>query len=294
VIEPEPLVSVVIPTFNRKEMLTRAIESVLGQTYRHLELIVVDDGSTDGTGTYIEKYRNDNRFIYSFQENRGQSSARNNGILRANGEIIAFLDSDNYWHKDKLRRQIDFWNEHTGFDILYSDGHTIDLDGNIIPTSTPITKRPSGSILKTLMAWNCVTNNTVLVPKRCFMEMDMFNESLRIAEDYDLWLRYATRYTFIFHPEKVSYYCVEGERLSAQEERNIDVNFQILESFKQRFPTAVSGWVYRKAIGNLMRWRIESRWNSGVKPTFDDIGSSIIHNPFDFRCWKHFFKYLVS
>jgi len=288
-----PLVSVVIPTYNRKAMLTRAVNSVLGQTYSRLELIVVDDGSTDGTEEHLEGFRTDCRFNYYYQENRGQSVARNFGISQAKGEIIAFLDSDNYWKEGKLQLQLAFWNEHKDFDILYSDGIAINLIGNVIADNEPTKNRPSGKIIKTLMTWNCVTNNTVLVQRKCFEEMGGFNESLRIAEDYELWLRFATRYSFLYHPEKVTYYCCEGERLSAQEERNIAINIQIMESFRRNFPEAVNALTFRNALGNLLRWRIESRWNRGIKPTMNDLILSLLHNPLDLRCWRHLFKYFL-
>lgn len=288
-----PLVSVVIPTYNRKEMLTRAVESVLGQTYGNLEVIVVDDGSTDGTAEHLTGFLSDERFRYFYQENRGQSAARNHGISQATGKIIAFLDSDNFWHKEKLKLQLAYWDKHKDFNILYSEGITVDIAGKVISKNVPISNRPSGNILKTLMTWNCVTNNTVLVPKQCFQEMGGFNESLRIAEDFDLWLRFATRYTFVFHPEKVTYYCIEGERLSAQEEQNIEVNFQILEIFRQKFPGAVSVWTFRKALGNLRRWKIESYWNRGIRPALLDIIYSLFYNPLDHRTWRHLVKYLL-
>lgn len=288
-----PLVSVVIPTYNRKELLSRAIESVLGQSYANLELIVVDDGSTDGTEECVKAYSEDKRFKYYYQNNSGQSAARNLGISNANGELIAFLDSDNFWHKDKLSLQLAFWSDFRGFDILYSEGIMVDIEGRVLSENAPMTKRPSGKILKTLFSWNCVTNNTVLVPKRCFDEMGGFNESLRIAEDFDLWLRFATRYTFIFHPEKVTYYCVEGERLSAQEERNIDVNIQIVENFNTNFPDEVSAITFRKAIGNLKRWKIESQWSRGIRPKLVDLLNAVYFNPLDQRIWRLCIKYLI-
>jgi len=293
VTESDPLVSVVIPTYNRKELLVRAVESVLGQTYKKLELLVVDDGSTDGTESHIAEFRKDNRFHYSYQENQGQSAARNLGISQASGEIISFLDSDNYWKKDKLQLQLAFWHEHKGFDILYSNGIPIDMAGNDISGNEPTTHRPSGKIIKTLMTWNCVTNNTVLVPRKCFQEMGGFNESLRIAEDYDLWLRFATRYSFLYHPRQVTYYCCEGDRLSAQEERNVDVNLQIMESFRQTFPEAVNALIFRKALGNLHRWRIEARWNRGIRPSVLELVYSLLSNPLDARCWRHLLKFIL-
>lgn len=288
-----PLVSVIIPTFNRKTLVVRAIASVLNQTYPNLELLVVDDGSIDCTSAALSHFRSDPRFHYVYQQNKGQSAARNLAIELASGDLFAFLDSDNFWYKDKLNLQLTYWNVHKGFDILYSSVRCVDLSGNMINEHSQVINRPSGNILNALVSWNCVTNNTVLVPKKCFQEMGGFDETLRIAEDYDLWLRFATRYTFIYHPEIVTFYCTEGERLSTDEERNIEVNFHILEKFRNNFPGAVSNLRYRMAIGNLKRWKNESHWNGGIKPAFRDIISSLILNPFDARSWRHLVKYII-
>jgi glycosyltransferase involved in cell wall biosynthesis len=289
----EPLVSVIIPTFNRKQLVERAIASVLNQTYANLELLVIDDGSTDGTGEALAHFRSDPRFHYAYQHNSGQSAARNSAISVASGNLIALLDSDNYWQADKLRRQLDFWAGKPGHDILYSLGYLIDLEGNILNSSAKL-PRPSGNILNQLLQGNCITNNTVLVSRKCFQELGGFDESLRIAEDYDLWLRFATRYTFLHHPERVVYYCVEGERLSAREEQNIQVNIQILKRFFQLYPGLVSHRRQKMALGNLLVWQIESRWNRGIKPAFKDVASSLLSNLFDMRCWRHLLKFVIK
>lgn len=289
--QSEPLISVIIPTYNRKEMVLRAIASVLGQTYKNLELYVVDDGSSDGTGEAVAHFRNDLRFHYRFQENRGQSAARNLAISLASGELIAFLDSDNYWEKDKLQRQILFRAENDCNDILYSDCMYIDGKGNRVAGST--VKRYSGWILDKLVLSNFITNNTVLVPRYCFEELGSFDESLRIAEDYDLWLRFATRYTFLYHPEQVTFYCCDGDRLSTQEVQNIEVNCQILKRLFKQNPDKVTPLLQRKAMGKLLTWQIEARWNRGVRPSLSDIFRSISSNPFEQRVWRHLAKYLL-
>lgn len=290
----EITISVVIPTYNRKDMVKRAISSVLGQSYGVLEVIVIDDGSTDGTEDALEAFTRDARFRYRRQENRGQSAARNAGIAMAVGDVIAFLDSDNFWHEEKLERQLAFWDHNSFFDILYSDVVPVDLSGRPLVPELPVTLRPSGNILKTLITCNCVTNNTVLVPKRCFREMGGFDEELRVAEDFELWLRFATRYSFGFHPEKVSYYCVEGERLSAQQELTIDANVNIMKDFVKKYPGVVSARDLRKALSRLSTWRTEVRWNDGVRPTFKQILHGVCHGLDDARAWRHLIKFILQ
>jgi glycosyltransferase involved in cell wall biosynthesis len=288
----EPLVSVIMPTYNRKGIVSRAIQSVLDQSYTKIELHVIDDGSTDGTAESLEEFKNDPRFNYYYQNNRGQSAARNLGISKSNGEIIAFLDSDNYWKTDKLEYQLRFWDTNSGFEIIYSEGIGIDERGQETPKNNR--QRHSGNILRKLLSSNFVTNNTALVLKKCFVEMGGFDESLRISEDYDLWLRFATRYRFLYYPRDVAFYRVEGDdRLSAQEAKCIAANFVILANLFEKYPKAVSAWKQRKAFGALYKWKIEEAWNRGAKPAFSEVSRSLSLTPLDSRGWRHLVKWFV-
>lgn len=287
----KPLVSVVIPTFNRKEMVVRAIESVLQQSYPNFELIVIDDGSTDGTEEIVNNYFSDKRFNYYYQQNKGQSAARNFGIDKSRGELIALLDSDNFWVTDKLEKQIEFYNNNRNYDIMFSEIFLVDKNGNILNKKK--SHRFSGNILNKLLYSNFVTNNTVLINRKCFEEMGGFDEDLRYAEDYDLWLRFSTRYQFIYHPIEVTYYCNEGERLSANEEKVLEANQRILSRFFRMFPHHVTAREKKHAWGRFYKWQIESRWESGRKPSISDLAKVICLNPLDMQCWRLVGKRIV-
>ena len=112
------LVSVVMPTYNRADFIEQAIDSVLQQSYKNIELFVIDDGSTDGTKVLLEKYESDPRFNYIYQQNQGQSVARNHGIKLSSGEYLSFVDSDNAWFLDKLEKLLTVAEAHAGFDIF--------------------------------------------------------------------------------------------------------------------------------------------------------------------------------
>lgn len=280
----EPLVSVVLPTYNRRKLVTRAVQSVLEQSYRNLELIVVDDGSSDATGEALEYFTGDPRFHYLYQSNKGQSAARNRAIDRSCGEYIAFLDSDNYWLPEKLERQLEFLGRHDGFEILYSEIIPVEESGaRMAKRSIP---RFSGRILEQLLVSNCVTNNTALVKRSCFEEMGKFDEGLRYCEDYDLWLRFATRYRFLYHPCDVACYCYEGERLSSAEEKVIAANKLILSRFFESYPGQVGAGRRRRAWSSLHKWEIESRWSSGLKPTGLELVRLLGLNPLDAQSWR--------
>jgi glycosyltransferase involved in cell wall biosynthesis len=265
-------------------MVSRAIESVLEQSYTNLELIVIDDGSSDGTRERIQKYSDDERFHYYSQENKGQSAARNFGISKSQGEYIALLDSDNYWLRDKLEKQIEFLRNKEDCDVLFSEVFLVNEHGNVL--TKMYSQRFSGYILGRLLQANFVTNNTVLVKKRCFEEMGGFDEDLRYAEDYDLWLRFATRYRFVYHPYEVTYYCCEGERLSFNEEKVLEANHRILTRFFQMFPQSVTTREKNHAWSRFYKWQIESKLNSGKKPSVNDLVKVVSLNPSNIQNWR--------
>lgn len=115
---PSPLVSVIIPTYNRASLITQAVDSVLARSYRSVEIIVVDDGSTDETEAVLARYGHSIRFIR--QPNLGRSEARNTGLEAARGTLVAWLDSDNYWHPGKLAAQVDYLERHPDTGLVFT------------------------------------------------------------------------------------------------------------------------------------------------------------------------------
>ncbi|NEP81377.1 MAG: glycosyltransferase family 2 protein, partial [Okeania sp. SIO3B3] len=130
-----PRVSVIIPVYNGDRYISQAIESVLVQTYRSYEIIVIDDGSTDNTRLVLEPYIEDIRYVY--QENQGVSAARNHGIDLARGELIAFLDADDFFLPDKLTGQVGVFDAQPNLGIVHSGWRRVDRDGETIKDETP-------------------------------------------------------------------------------------------------------------------------------------------------------------
>ncbi len=183
-------ISAIIPVFNRQEYIKRSIESVLDQSFRDFELIVVDDGSSDLTPTILKSYNEKIRVITT--KNRGVSSARNRGIKEARGEWICFLDSDDIWLKDKLIKQIEFHQKNPH--ILIS--HTFERwirDGKEIRQKA-IHKKPSGKCFEENLSFCKIAPSTVMMHKTIFEKVGLFDESLEVCEDYDLWLRVLREY----------------------------------------------------------------------------------------------------
>ncbi len=125
------MVSIIIPTYNRADLLERAIKSVLAQTFTNWELLIIDDGSTDNTKSIIEKYLSDKRIKYIYQENKGPGAARNNGIRQAGGEFIAFLDSDDSWKTEKIEKQVKILEENKNYDFCFT-ADILNKEGEII------------------------------------------------------------------------------------------------------------------------------------------------------------------
>jgi len=176
--------SVVIPTYNRYILLKRAINSLLTQTYPVDEIIVVDDGSTDNTKQIIKDFPN---ITYIYQENRGVSAARNVGIQRAKNEWIAFLDSDDEWHSEKLQKQIDFHRKNPDILMSYTDEVWI-RNGKNVKIPKKYRKIGKDVFLENISYCN-IAPSSVMLHKSIFEAIGFFDESLRVCEDYDLWLR---------------------------------------------------------------------------------------------------------
>ncbi len=185
-----PLVSVIIPTFNRAKMVGNAIASVLAQSFRDFELIVIDDGSTDDTRERLTRLPSGVRV--HFQENRGVSAARNKGVALATGSLLAFLDSDDLWLPEKLSRQVAFFNHHPETLICQTEETWVRNGRRVNPKNRH--RKPSGMIFSPSLSLCLVSPSAVMIKRALFEEMGGFDESLPACEDYDLWLRISCRY----------------------------------------------------------------------------------------------------
>lgn len=199
-----PLVSVIIPTYNRAHIVGEAIESVLTQDYPNKELIVVDDGSTDlsipslpGREGQGEGVNGDYKHIPI--PHSGVSAARNAGIKRAHGDLIAFLDSDDYWLPGKLTRQTDFFRENPDIHICQTEEIWIRNGKRVNPKK--IHKKHSGWIFEECIPRCIVSPSAVIIRRGVFDDIGMFDEDMPACEDYDLWLRAALKYQIITLPE---------------------------------------------------------------------------------------------
>ena len=187
-------ISVIIPTFNRKETLKRAIQSVVMQSYTPYEIIVIDDGSDDGTKEWLKDNYPNVKYIY--QMNSGVSSARNKGIKFARGDWIALLDSDDEWLPSKLKDQAKEIELNPAAKFLHTN--EIWIRNGVRVNQMKKHKKYGGYIFEKCLDMCRISPSSVLIKKDIFDEIGMFDETLKVCEDYDLWLRFASKYPVHF------------------------------------------------------------------------------------------------
>lgn len=189
--------SVIIPTFNRENLISRGLDSVLAQTRPADQIIVVDDGSTDGTATLIRK-----RYpgvLYLYQDNQGISAARNTGIDMASGDWLAFLDSDDEWLPQKLEKQIEALRQQPEYLIAHSNEHWL---RNGLPKNQQAKHRKyGGHIFQQCLPLCLISPSSVIIHRSLFDQVGLFDTSMAVCEDYDMWLRITARYPVLYIDE---------------------------------------------------------------------------------------------
>jgi len=196
-----PLFSVIIPTYNRRYFLKIAIESVLGQSFQDFELIVIDDGSTDGTKDLIKSYK-DIRLKFISQKNHGVSHARNRGIENSNGRFTAFLDSDDSWIPEKLKIIKEYIDQFPGINIFHTE--EIWYRRGKLLNQKKKHKKPNGNVFYNSLPLCCIGMSTSVINKEIFNKIGKFDESLPACEDYDFWLRATLQYEVKLIPQRLT------------------------------------------------------------------------------------------
>jgi len=192
-------ISVIIPVYNRYNLIDRAIKSVLQQTRPPDEIIVIDDGSTDGTDMIIKKNYPD--IILLQQKNRGVSCARNNGIKNAKGTWITLLDSDDEWLPEKLEKQLMTLQDNSSSQICHTDEIWIRNGVRVNPMKKH--RKYGGNIYKYCLPLCVISPSSVMIHKDIFKDVGLFDENLPVCEDYDLWLRICSRYPVLYLRKKL-------------------------------------------------------------------------------------------
>jgi glycosyltransferase involved in cell wall biosynthesis len=244
-IDMKPQVSVVVTCYNYGKFVAESLESLQKQTFSDFEVIIVDDGSTDNSAEQICPYLKDCRFRYIKQKNGGQANAKNRGIKESTAEFIAFLDADDLWEPEKLEKQTPlFARQEMG--VVYSRAASIDPEGRPLPMHTlgQYLQPRRSKVTEYLIYDNFVPFSSAIVRKDCFNTFGVFDESLAMGIDWDLWLRFSTKYQFDYCEEPYLLYRVGH---SGQMSKNLLERFRcadrIVAKFKADFPDAVTSTV---------------------------------------------------
>jgi len=192
------LVSIVLPTYNRRPFLEQAVESVVNQTFKEWELLVVDDGSDDESWKTVKKFH-DRRIYYLYQRNLGVSRARNTGIQLSRFPWICFLDSDDYWEPTKLHRQLEVLECHPQYRVIYTDEIWIRKGQRVNPRK--VHRKHQGWIYHRCLPLCIISPSSVLLDRSIFQKIGPFDGDFPVCEDYEMWLRISSRYPIFFLEE---------------------------------------------------------------------------------------------
>lgn len=290
-----PAVSVVMPVYQGREHLAAAIESVLAQTCEQFELLVIDDGSTDGSSAIAQTYEErDPRIHYTRQENAGQGAARNAAIGVARGDAVAFLDQDDLWLPDKLARQLPLLDDTT---VVYSDTYILREGGHSGEErlSDYLEGWPAPATLESLIVGNTIPVLTALLSRRLLLAHGGFTSdpALKGVDDYDLWLRLAAAgVTFSFVPEPLAVYRVHGAAMSADQVGMASARLALFENLAdQRSGTQSKAFQLRRRrerrVLATALWQRGSATitRDGVRAGRPDLVRAVRVAPTWWRCW---------
>ncbi|WP_375512531.1 glycosyltransferase family 2 protein [uncultured Nostoc sp.] len=215
-------VSVIIPTYQRANLVSETIESVLVQTYTDYEIIVVNDGSTDNTREVLARFGN--RITVIHQENKGPSVARNTGIMASQGQYIAFIDDDDLWVPNKLEKQVSCFESNPNIGLVYSNILFFN-DYHVSADIWPKRSHPPG-VLKNWMLFelNFIPILSVMVRRECLDEVGLFDQTLKYCEDYDLWLRIIEKFSVHFLNKPLGFYRLSSTNSLSKNKEQILLN----------------------------------------------------------------------
>ena len=243
-----PEISIVIAAYNYGRFLAGTLDSVLAQTYRDWEAIIVDDGSTDNTQEVVEAYLGDRRIRYYRTDHVGQSAAKNAGIQKTTAPLVCILDADDLWLPPKLELQRTLFRDDLELGVAYTRRLVMDEDGFLLQYDQPTLHR--GQVLPKMFKDNFVCHSSVMIRRQVLEEVGMFDESIPMAIDYDLWLRIAARYRFDYVDEPCVVYRTGHANLSRRSEGRLMSVLGIMRRFLEEHGgrELLKGAVVRRAF----------------------------------------------
>ncbi len=260
-------ITIIIPTFNRSKLLSRAIESVRRQTYTNLEIIIVDDASTDETPQLVHSITDDRIKYFQHASNKGGSASRNTGILAATGEYICFLDDDDELHPQKLTQQLKlFQNSSTKLGAVYCGWEYL-FENKITSQYLP---KFRGNVFKKFLQHCFTVTPALLIKKECFVKAGIFDVNLKGCQDWDMWIRISKYYEFDFIPQILTTILIHGDQISSKLKDKISARRLILNKYLtelEKNPKAYSTQLSR--LGAL--YYVDQQKNQGLKLIYKSI-----------------------
>jgi len=255
-----PTVSVIIHTYNNEKFIAETVASVLNQTYKDYEIIVVDDGSVDGTRDVLMPYMQ--KIRYHYKENGGIASAKNAGIGLSQAEFVAFLDHDDLWVPDKLQLQMEHFNENPQIGLVYAK-YTSFRDGEELRTKPE--KGYSGWIFKELLSKSFIQTSTVVVKRECLDAVGPYDETFFLGDEYDMFLRIARKFQCGFVDKGLTRYRVHDTNASNNDflfdNENLGVYKKIYNNFTDL--DGVEKKILRKRIARYSMKVAEGLYSQG-------------------------------
>lgn len=286
-----PTVSVSIPAYNEAEIIGETIDNVLEQTFEDFELLVVDDGSTDGTAAVVDEYTDDPRVECIRQENRGFPGGRNTGLKEGDGDYYAFIGADDLWEPEKLERQVTFIQD-SGADMVHSNVYHIDEAGTI--TGTRWDERPPDTenrrlFIRELFMRNFICIQSVLIASEYIADR-RFDENLQVNCDHDIWLRIASEADIAYMNETLVRKRYHGENISSDYERLYKQRKRLVEKVTNRY-SYLTDLKPEKLASVYLTYGLNLIADGRIKKGRWALKKAISH---DATNWKPYVAYLLS
>jgi len=235
----EPLVSVIVPSYNHEAYIEECILSIVNQTYKNIELIVIDDGSKDGSKEILERLQKQYGFVLEFQENQGVSKTLNKATRQyAHGKYITGSASDDYMVEDKIEKLVRFLEENPEYDMAFGKIHLVDEKSQIIDNVTifePFNEPVKHIPFELLIEKNIIPSSTVMISREIWEKCGGYNENV-IIEDYDLWLKIAYIGKIAYLNEYFTYYRWHWQNVSTQVLKLYTATWEVVNSWKDKTP----------------------------------------------------------
>ncbi|MEA3377268.1 MAG: glycosyltransferase [Chloroflexota bacterium] len=268
-----PRISVVMAVYNAGEYLRQSIDSILEQTYRDFEFLIIDDGSTDDTGQILASYDDPRTVILGNEQNRGLAASLNRGLAVAGGEYVARQDADDVSYPRRLAKQVAYLDAHPEAGVVGTTTEWIDENDDVLQVWHQPTE--NGAIQETLLKYCCLIHGSTMYRRRCFEEMGGYDPAMRTGQDYDFWLRVSEAWDLANLPDVLYRYrwhdAMTSERHGVQQDRNADLGLSRALQRRKQYARALlgsGGDRIPRRVRDIGRRRLAQRyvwWSAGAR-----------------------------